>query len=292
MNAPAGATLTPQQVTERSGSNFLVGFLCLDRARRDGMTAIYAFCRVVDDAGDDARTPEEGRQAVAFWRGELAAAVQGSAATAVGQALTATLARFAVAPRHLEAVLDGVAMDLAGGGFADLPALEQYCWRVASAVGLACLPVLGVDGAAGERFAERLGLALQLTNILRDLRSDAEIGRVYVPRDWLTADGVEVAWLGGNGPDAAYRAEGPVHRLCERLAATAAERFAEAAAALRQLPRVERRRLAPARIMGAVYSDLLQRLRRRGGELRGSRVRVPKARRLWLAGLVATGLRA
>jgi phytoene/squalene synthetase len=292
MSAPPGAELSPQQVTSRSGSSFLVGFLCLDARRRAGMTAIYAFCRVADDAVDEAAGQREGREAVAFWRAELAAVARGQAGTQVGRAVAETVAAFGVELRYLEALLDGMESDLQVDGFADLAALEQYCWRVASAVGLACLPVLGAVGPAAERFADRLGRALQLTNILRDLRADAEIGRVYAPRDWLGECGVEATWLRGDGPAGVYAPDGPVARLCERLASAAQLRFAEAGQALRELQPRERRRLAPARIMGAVYGELLQRLRRRGGDLRQPRVRVPRLRRLWLAGLVATGLRA
>jgi phytoene synthase len=179
--------------------------------------------------------------------------------------------------------------DLEGARYADLAALEVYCHRVASAVGLACLPVLGVEGELAERFAERLGRALQLTNILRDLRADAELGRVYVPCVWLQSCGVEVEWLRGSGPAAVYAEGGQVARLCARLAAVARERFAEAGAALLELPAAARRRLLPARIMGVVYRDLLRRLEARGGGLGGARVRVPRARKLWLAAATRIG---
>jgi phytoene synthase len=288
---PSSATQTPEAIARRSGSNFLVGFVGLEPRRRAGMIAIYAFCRVVDDAVDEAEDPAAGALALQFWRRELAAAVAGGAATPLGRAVGQTIAEHGVDPANLHALLDGMAMDLAPQPFADLPALERYCWHVASAVGLACLPVLGADGEHARRYADRLGIALQLTNILRDLRTDAEAGRIYVPSSWLAHAGVEVPWLRGSGPPEVYALGGPVERLCRRLAVTAAERFAEAKRALGRLPRGQVAALRPARIMAAVYEALLQKLERRGARLRATRVRVPRPHKLWLAARVVLGTR-
>lgn len=290
--APAAARLSPAEITARSGSNFLTGFACLDPERRAGMTAIYAFCRVADDAVDEAPDVATGERHLAFWRAELAAARAGRAATPVGQAVQAAMARFGVPSAPLDDLLDGVATDLAPHPFADEGELHRYCYRVAAAVGLACLPVLGATSAGAREFADALGHALQRTNILRDLRPDAEEGRCYVPRPWLAAEGIPFDWLCGRGPDAAYAPGGPLARLAARLAAAAREQFTRAATALRGLPRAERRALVPARIMGAVYAELLLRLQRRGGELRGARVRVGRGRKLWLALQVLAGVRA
>lgn len=289
---PPAAMLLPAEVLARSGSNFATGFLCLDAERRAGMTAIYAFCRAADDAVDDAPDPATARAHLQFWRDELAAAAGRRAKTEVGLAVQVAMERFGVAAAPLEALLDGMAMDVEPRGCADEDELRTYCWRVASAVGLACLPVLGAVEPAAERFADALGKALQFTNILRDLRTDAEVGRIYVPRAWLAECGVEPGWLLGRGPEAAYRAGGPVAQLCARLAGLARIEFVHADAALRTLPRRSRRALVPARIMGVVYRDLLQRLERRAGELILPRVRVPKSRKLWLALLVFAGVRS
>lgn len=300
MSAPAAhpaqvavvADLAPAEIAARSGSNFLIGFACLGRERRAGMTAIYAFCRVADDAVDDAPDAAEARAALQFWRDELDRAAAGATAadrsdgerprTGVGRALRDTFARFGGGPAPLHALLDGMAMDLDAATFADLPRLLVYCDRVASAVGLACLPVLGADGDLAEDYAVQLGRALQLTNVLRDLAADARVGRRYVPADRLAAHGVDPTWLDGSGPAHVYAPGGPVERLCRDLADAAAAHFAGATALLRRMPRRTRRRLMPARIMGAVYGDLLRRLRRRGGAIGGARVRVPKPRKLWL----------
>jgi phytoene synthase len=290
--APPGSDLRPEEIAARSGSNFLTGFLCLDERRRAGMTAIYAFCRVADDAVDDAPDTTTGRAHLQFWRDELAAAVAGNARTAVGRALQATMQHTGLAAAPLAALLDGVAMDLESRGIADEAELRLYCSRVASAVGLACLPVLGVRGDVAVAFADHLGQALQFTNILRDLRSDAVVGRTYVPRTWLAEFGVDAAWLLGNGPPAAYGPAGGVTRLCERLATMAEADFVAARQRLQALPRRDRRALVPARTMGAVYRALLRRLERRGGRIDGGRVRVPRLQKVWLALGVWAGVRA
>lgn len=289
MSLPAAAPLSPAEIARRSGSSFLVSFAFLQPKRRRAITAIYAFCRVVDDAVDEAREAEEAVEHLAFWRRELEAAYQGTPATGVGRALQEAATDFGVRHSHLEEVLQGVSTDLEGHRFGDLSALEQYCHHVASAVGLACLPVFGAGGPDAERFARQLGLALQLTNILRDLRSDALEGRVYVPSDWLVETGVEEAWLRGDGPSEVYGSGGPVARLAERLGATAAARFTLADEALGRLSRRDRRRLLPARIMSAVYRHLLGKLIARGGDLRRPRVRVGKPMKLFLALRAAAG---
>jgi phytoene synthase len=256
------------------------------------MTAIYAFCRVADDAVDEARDVATGERHLAFWRAELSAACAGRATTPVGQAVQAAMQRFGVPAGMLGDLLDGVATDLAPRPFADEQELHRYCHRVAAAVGLACLPVLGATSAGAREFADALGHALQRTNILRDLRTDAEAGRCYVPQPWLAAAGVAVPWLRGDGPPGAFAPDGPLARVCERIAGDAAGHFARAQAALRSLARAERRALVPARIMGAVYGDLLARLRARGGDVRAARLRVGRGRKLWLALQVVAGVRA
>jgi phytoene synthase len=286
------AALVPEQITARSGSSFRSAFWCLSAPRRAGMTAIYAFCRVVDDAVDDACSPAEGEQRLAFWRQELELADHGEPATAVGRALQRTFREFGGSAAPLRELLLGMEMDLLGVTYADQAALEVYCHRVAAAVGHACLPVLGVRGAEVDVYAEHLGQALQLTNILRDLRADAMVDRIYVPREWLIAAAVDAEWLRGAGPAAAYEPGGPIARLVERLHAAAAARFDAAHAQLRRLPWRDRRRLLPARIMAAVYRELLHRLRRRGGELRAPQVSVPRWRKLWLLAKCCAGVGA
>lgn len=289
---PPDADLDPQAITSRSGSNFLAGFVALDAERREAMTVVYAFCRVVDDAVDDAPDVDTGRAWLTFWGDQLEAAAERRANVPVGEALQASMQRFGIPVQALRELVAGCAMDLEPDGPKDEQELELYCYRVAAAVGLACLPVLGADSEGGRRYAVELGHALQLTNVLRDLRSDAEVGRVYVPRTWLDEFGIDREVLLGNADAAHYAPGGGVARLCERLARRAHQRFDAARQELRRLPRAERRGLVAARIMGAVYGDLLRRLDRRAGDIVVPRVRVPKWRKLWLALAVWAGLRA
>ncbi len=289
---PPGAEASAAQIASGSGSNFLAGFIGLDAERRAGMIAIYAFCRVADDAVDDAPDADTGERHLAFWRGELAAAANGTAQTPVGRDLQQALQRFAVPRGPLEDLLDGVATDLRPRPFADDAELHTYCYRVAAAVGLACLPVLGANSDGARTFADALGHALQRTNILRDLAGDARGGRCYVPASWLAAAGVDRAWLDGSGPASAYGPDGPLAALCARLAAAARTQFARAHAALRSLPRRERRALVPARIMGAVYETLLGKLEQQRGDVRRPRVRLGKLQKLWIVLQVFFGVRA
>jgi phytoene synthase len=288
---PPGAALQPADVLGRSGSSFGTAFACLGQQRRESMTAIYAFCRVADDAVDDAPNAATARDHLQFWRDELAAAAASRAVTPVGQAVQGAMQRFGVDEKMLNALLDGVAMDLEPRGFADEAELLGYCEKVASAVGLACLPVLGAVEPAAEKFADALGKALQLTNILRDVRDDAAQGRIYAPRAWLEANGVDPAWLKGGGPETAYAAGGPVAKLCDQFVAAARREFALAQQALGELPQRSRRALVPARIMGAVYGRLLDRLAARGGRLSGKRIRIGTVGKLWQALLVGVGVR-
>jgi squalene synthase HpnD len=287
-NEPPAAALAPAEIARRSRSNFLAAFVFLGPERRRGLEAIYAFCRAVDDAADDARDAAEAEAWLGFWEAELVAAVAGHPATPTGRAIADAIQRFGVDPEHLRAVVRGVRMDAMPLTFQTLDELDAYCHLVASAVGLACLPVFGARGAEADRYARELGLALQLTNVLRDIAEDARIGRVYLPQDALGRHGVDPAWLDGRGPASAYASRGPIDALVQELAAVAAARFAAAAAAL---PPGQERALRPAEAMSAVYSRLLVLVRRRGGRIDvGGRLRVPKWRKV--AALLRTWWRA
>jgi len=279
MNATS-ALATPEQIAKASGSSFLVSFNALGSERRRALTAIYAFCRVADDAADDADSARDGRQRLSFWRDELERAVAGTATTVLGQRLAAAMATYRVEPRHLRAVLDGVQMDLDGVRYATFADLLVYCDRVAAAVGLACLPVFGAPGPRAERYAVALGRALQLTNIARDLRGDARVGRVYVPAQWLEADGVDPRWLTAPSGDAAAAA---LARLVGRLVAAANAQFDEAARELRAVE--DPRALLAPETMAGVYRRLLARIDRDRGRacIEGRRLRVPTWEKVLIA---------
>lgn len=178
-----------RQVAQGSGSNFCRAFGLLGPEKRRAMEALYAFMRLSDDLGDSDRPLADRRAALEQWRAQLTTSLAGQSepqdTPSVLPALADTVARFQIPAEHLVAVLDGVAMDLDGCCYETFDELAAYCRRVASAVGRACLPVWGIrgDGALGP--ADQCGLAFQLTNILRDLKEDAQRGRVYLPREEL-----------------------------------------------------------------------------------------------------------
>jgi phytoene synthase len=278
---PKAATLTPEEIARRSKSNFLTSFVFLDRSRRRGLSAIYAFCRAVDDAVDDAEDPDEALEMLTFWRGELDRVEEGIPETSTGRAIAAAVQSYGLDVGHLREVVDGVAMDIEPKGFGSLEDLDAYCHKVASAVGLACLPVFGAHGPGAEAYARELGLALQLTNVLRDLRSDAEEGRIYVPRDHLARHGVDPQWLPGSGPATAYADGGPVDRMVKELVGIARQRFERAT---ELLPEAQRRALLPAEVMAVVYAALLESIAERGGRIdRPGRPRISRRRKAWLA---------
>jgi len=296
MSTPLAAALTPEQITRRAGSNFSVSFLFLDRPRRRALTAIYAFCRVVDNAADDA-APAEAREALAFWERELELAYAGDGVagaqepkprpqTKVGVGLREAARGYGVRREDLAEIVAGVAMDLDPVDYETLADLETYCLKVASAVGLACLPVLGADRDRDQAYARHLGLALQYTNILRDLRTDAQQGRIYAPRDLRSAAGIPDTageagrWLAGTGPRAAYADRGPLARMVERMADVADSHFLKSRSLL---PEPAAPGLLVAEVMAAIYVDLLQRVRARGGNLLAPAVQVPGWRKLYLA---------
>jgi phytoene synthase len=284
-------TRSPDEIARRSGSSFLVSFGVLDTERRRGLTAIYAFCRVVDDVADGDAPLAARQQELDRWEAELERAAHGEARTPVGQEIHRAVRRFGVDLRHLRAVLAGVRQDLDDTVLVTTADLEAYCFKVASSVGLACLPVFGAHGERAERYALHLGQALQHTNILRDLRSDALDGRCYVPAELLDELGVERAWLRGDGPAEVYAPGGAMAGLTGVFAARAMAHFDRAEACLDG----ELRALLQApEVMGAVYRDLLKRLERLGGEVcrQARRVRVPRWRKLLLAFAVRRRARA
>lgn len=273
---------SPDRIARRSGSSFLVSFGLLEPERREALTAVYAFCRVVDDAVDDAPDVDAGREALAYWTAELDRADGGAPESPVGRALQDSMKRYGVERRHLESLIEGVTRDLGAARYATLEELESYCFCVASSVGLACLPVFGARGEVAERYAIDLGQALQHTNILRDLRPDALEGRVYVPGDLLEEHAAEPSWLEGAGPAEAYSQGGAIDRVVRAMAARARDHFERADRA--ELDVAQRRALVPAAVMGEVYRDLLTRLERHGGQVcRRRKVRVPSWRKLLIA---------
>jgi phytoene synthase len=269
-----------RRLTKASQSNFAYSFLVLPRAQREGMYALYAFCRVSDDIVDTASAPETAGTALKAWREELDRTFAGDPRHPVTREFLHVIRRFAL-PRPLcEAILEGVEMDLTRTRYATFADLEGYCARVAVAVGLLCLRIFGATGEAAERYAHRLGMAFQLTNILRDLRTDAERGRLYLPQEDLRTFGVpEGDLLGG-------RVNERVLDLLRFEAARARGYFREAEAGL---PAGHRRALAAAEIMRAIYSRLLAKVEADPARVFRERVALSAPRKLLLA--LGTSLR-
>ena len=264
-------------------TNFAYSFLALPKDRREAITAVWDFCRAVDDEVDEhEERPLAQRMAgLQRWRDEVAACFEGrQPATAEGRALQVVSARWPVQRAHFDELIDGCAMDLEPARFASFGDLRAYCYKVASTVGLICIEIFGYENPATRRYAEELGLALQLTNILRDVPADLARGRLYIPLDELAAHGVTENAL------RAGRLTPPVAALFAAQARRAREQFARAEALL---PPEDARRLVAARIMGAIYRDLLARIAARGYDVFAERVRVPRVRKARLA--VATWMR-
>ncbi|MEQ8389160.1 MAG: presqualene diphosphate synthase HpnD [Alphaproteobacteria bacterium] len=255
-------------LTRASGTSFYWGMRILPPARREAMFAIYAFCREVDDIADGSLEPAGKRAALEDWRQEIQNLYLGRANKAVTRALLPALRDCKLRREDFLAIIDGMEMDAAGPIVAPRRAeLERYCDRVAGAVGLLSIRAFGDSSSAAEDFALALGRALQLTNILRDLKEDAAIGRLYLPRETLLAHGIS--------PDdpAAVLDHPNLPGVCAEIAAEAARHYALAD---RLRPRLDRHAMRPAFIMGALYRRVLNKLVRRGWHDLDRDVRVSK----------------
>lgn len=244
-----------QTITRRSASNLALAFILLPRQKREGMAALYAFCREVDDVADEDAAPVSlRRERLAAWRADVRAACEGGAPQfSVNRELQPIIARHRLPFVLFEELLRGVEMDLERHRYATFDELEQYCYRVASVVGLLSIEIFGYRNPACRDYAVHLGKALQLTNILRDVRSDAARGRIYLPLEELTRCGVS--------PEEVLRSEYSLRfrAVAARVAQQARHHYG---LARRTLPPEDRRSMAPAELMGAVYWRLLRKLER------------------------------
>ena len=263
-------------------TSFYYSFLVLPRDQRRAIIAVWDFCRAVDDAvdEDDRSTGLAPREAVAHWRAELDRCFTGQTPqTPEGTRLQPFIAPFGLPRQAFDDVIDGVAMDLDHSRYETFEELLEYCRRVASAVGMICIRIFRCQSDGARDYALHLGVALQLTNILRDVKGDLERGRLYIPLEDLREAGCTVEDL------AAGQVTEPVRRLLAFECRRARDFYARAVAAR---PAVDRRRLVAAEIMRAVYSATLSRIERRGYDVFSSRVRVSKpvqaciALRQWL----------
>ena len=261
-------------------TSFYYSFLVLPSDQRRAIEAVWDFCRAVDDAVDEPDASggdcdRASREAVAFWRDELARCYEGGTPkTPQGRGLQPFIAQLDLPRQAFEDVIDGVAMDLDVSRYQTFDDLFEYCRRVASAVGLICIRVFGCRNPAAAEYALNLGLALQLTNILRDIPGDLARGRVYIPLDDLAVHGCTVDDL------AAGIVTDRLRRLLEFEGARARDFYRRAVAAR---PEDERKRLVAAEIMRAVYFATLLRIERRGYDVFHGRVKLRRPAQLLVA---------
>lgn len=256
-------------LSRRTAKNFYWSFRLLPPERRRSMCALYAFMRRTDDLADEPNPADQKRGELDRWRAELDAALAGQSAAWPGlAALAHTVNRHSVPPAHLHAVIDGVLMDLEPVAYPTFDDLYPYCYRVASAVGLSCIHIWGYesDGGRAEELAEACGIALQLTNIMRDVGQDAREGRVYLPQEDLDRFGVTAKDLGS---------EQTGNNLRKLLAfeARRAEEYYERSAPLAKL--VSRTGRPVLRTISGIYRALLDEIKRRDYDVLPRRVSVP-----------------
>jgi phytoene synthase len=269
------------ELTRQSSSNFYYAFMLLSAERRRALYAVYAFCRYVDDIADDGAAAAPAAM-LGRWREELGRVYTGAAERPVSRALAANVHRFNIPQRYFEEVIDGVQMDLTRKRYATFDELRLYCRRVASAVGLICIEIFGYHNPATRTYAERLGLAFQLTNILRDVREDAARDRIYLPREDLARFGVAEDEILKSAYTPAF------HRLMEFEAERARTFYREAGAALAS---EDRPAMIAAEGMRLIYSALLERIVKSGYRVFDGRVSVSTPRKLFLVGRAWAGTR-
>jgi 15-cis-phytoene synthase len=277
---------TSAQITRKSASNLALAFVLLPRDRREAMSALYAFCREVDDVADDDSRPVADRQAeLNHWREDIRRACAGKEPQLpVNRELQPVIQRFGLPLALFEELIRGVEMDLSIQRYETHAELEAYCYRVASVVGLLSIEIFGYQNPACREYARHLGLALQLTNILRDVRVDAGRGRIYLPLEALRRHGVAEADILRGRYSENYRA------LAADLAGIAREHYRQAR---ELLPPEDRRSMLAAELMGAVYWRLLRKLEARQFDVFGPEpTRLSKPQKLvlifrtWLRSLV------
>ncbi|MFP5406097.1 MAG: presqualene diphosphate synthase HpnD, partial [Gammaproteobacteria bacterium] len=270
--------MSPEQYVQEkaaaSGSSFYYAFLFLPQEQRRAITALYAFCREVDDTVDESSDPAVARMKLDWWRAEVVRLFEGAPQHPVARALAPRLQSFSIGRRQLMEIIDGMQMDLEQDRYVDFEGLKLYCHRVAGVVGELAAGIFGASEPGTLEYADRLGLAFQLTNIIRDVGEDARKGRIYLPIEDL------------------QRFEVPAHEILaaqhserfEQLMRFQAERAREAyRSAFALLPQADRRAQRPGLIMAAIYVTLLDEIERDGFRVLSQRISLTPIRKFWLA---------
>jgi phytoene synthase len=269
---------TPEQYVQEkaaaSGSSFYYAFLFLPKPRREAITAFYAFCREVDDVVDEVSDPGVAQTKLAWWQTEVARAYAGQPQHPVLRALMPAAAAFGIEERQLQAVIEGCRMDLTQTRYLDFPALERYCHLVAGIVGEVSARIFGQSEPQTTEYAHKLGLAFQLTNIIRDVGEDALRGRIYLPVSELQQFDVKAHEI-------TKRTYSDRFRALMQFQADRAHRLYDEALAL--LPPQDRRSQKPGLMMASIYRTLLREIERDGFQVLHQRVSLTPVRKFWLA---------
>jgi phytoene synthase len=263
-----------QQKAAQSGSSFYYSFLFLAPERRRAITALYAFCREVDDVADEVRDVGVARTKLAWWRTEVANLFAGHPQHPVTKALAPFAAPYGLDADRLNEIIDGMEMDLVYHRYTDFESLKLYCHRVAGVVGQLSASIFGYTDPATLEYAEALGIAFQLTNIIRDVGEDARRGRVYLPAD-------ELARFGLTPEDILARRESEGFRKLMQLQAERARSYYDLA--FSRLPPQDRRSQRAGLIMAAIYGTLLDEIRRDDFRVLDQRIALTPLRKLWIA---------
>jgi len=263
-----------QDKAAASGSSFYYSFMFLPRDKRRAITALYAFCREVDDVVDECADADVARTTLNWWRNEVAAIYDGVPQHPVGQALKPLVQQFGLPQEHLQEIIDGMEMDLAQHTYADFKSLQLYCYRVASVVGLLAAEIFGYTDRRTLKYAHDLGLAFQLTNIIRDVGEDARRGRIYLPLD-------ELAQFGVHTRDILDAKETEGFRKLMAFQVERAQHFY--GQALAQLPQADRKSQRTGLIMAAIYRATLEEVVASGCHVLRERVSLGGGYKLWLA---------
>jgi 15-cis-phytoene synthase len=263
-----------QQKAAASGSSFYYSFLFLTAERRRAITALYAYCREVDDVVDETIDPAIARTKLGWWRQEVAKIYHGKPQHPVSRALADVVGPYGLEEERLQEIIDGMEMDLEYNAYPDFEALRVYCHRVAGVVGILSARIFGYSDPRTLDYAADLGLAFQLTNIIRDVGEDARRGRIYLPLH-------ELAEYGVSSEDIAAGRESEGFRKLMEFQIARAERYYQQA--FDKLPAIDRKGQKAGIIMAAIYRTLLQEIRGDGSRVLTHRTALTPLRKLWIA---------
>lgn len=271
--------MNPQQYCREkaasSGSSFYYSFLFLPKPKREAITALYAFCREVDDIADECTDVQVARTKLNWWRGEVDNLYQGAPQHPVAKALQPAVAAYGLSAEHFHEIIDGMEMDLEYNRYQDFKQLQLYCYRVASVVGLLSVNIFGYHNRKTLKYAHDLGMAFQLTNIIRDIGEDARRNRIYLPMD-------ELVQFGLSEEDVLQGRESEQMRQFLEFQIERAESFYDRA--LNALPNEDRKQQRTGLIMTAIYRTLLREIKSDNvQQVLNAKVSLTPLRKLWLA---------